>query len=425
MSAHAKLSPSARHRWQKCPASVRVCQQYEGDGKSSPAAVDGTHSHTLLEECIKHAADATLYVGQTIKDNDGEFTVEMDRAARVQVALDYVSRRVKDLPGAAVHSEKLVDPFRLLGRSDMSGTVDIHIIADRYLEVIDYKDGMARVPAVGNPQLQQYVFGILAEHVSDDGTFPFDNIRLTIIQPKLALKGEPVIDSWEVSIEEAAEWYADLMAEAVATDDQNAPFVPGEKQCHYCAHAGNCSAATKFAFGKSGIEFENMDFAREAAEKPSDSLTDEQLRGIIEAAPMLRKMIENAEDEALRRIQKGHPVEGIKAVKGAGRRGWKDDEEVVAQRLIRMGVPKGSVWETKLVSPSAVEKLRWTKRDGTAKQLSERQLATVMDELVSKSEGKLTVVPAADKRPAVEFANLEQMFGSADAQSANLPTWLS
>jgi hypothetical protein len=43
--------------------------------------------------------------------------------------------------------------------------------------------------------------------------------------------------------------------------------------------------------------------------------------------------------------------------------------------------------------------------------------------MVSKSEGKLTVVPMADRRPAIEFGNLGQMFGPADAQS--MPDWLS
>jgi len=42
--------------------------------------------------------------------------------------------------------------------------------------------------------------------------------------------------------------------------------------------------------------------------------------------------------------------------------------------------------------------------------------------LVSKSEGKLTVAPVADRRPAVEFKNVEAMFAPT---GDNVPSWLS
>jgi hypothetical protein len=426
MSGHARLSPSARHRWQKCPASIRVSQQYEGEGRSSPAAIDGTHSHALLEHCLTHKLNPTDLVGTGLSYDGCRITVDEERARRVQLAIDYIASRVKDAENEvpfAIYTEKTVDPSRLLGRDDMGGTVDVHIIQGRTLEVIDYKDGMDPVSAMNNPQMQQYVYGILAEHVAEQGTFPFDTVMMTIIQPKLALKGYPPISSHLVTIGEVAEWYPQLIEEAAATDDPNAPFVPGEKQCKWCSHAANCTASVSYSLGKAGIKFGKMNFAEDAAQKDSTVMSDEELCAIVEAAPMIRKMIENAEDEAVKRIKGGHPVPGLKLVAGVGRRQWKDEDEVVAQRLIRMGVPKGSVWETKLVSPAGAEKLRWSKRDGTVKQLSERQLKTVMEELVGKSEGKLTVVPAADRRPAVEFGNLGEMFAPADAEP--VPSWLS
>jgi len=51
-TTHAKLSPSKRHRWGACPGSVREEAAYPED-RSGPAAIDGTHSHTLLEHCVK------------------------------------------------------------------------------------------------------------------------------------------------------------------------------------------------------------------------------------------------------------------------------------------------------------------------------------------------------------------------------------
>ena len=51
MSAHAQLSPSKRHRWALCPGSIREEAKFP-DERSGAAAIDGTHSHTLLEFCI-------------------------------------------------------------------------------------------------------------------------------------------------------------------------------------------------------------------------------------------------------------------------------------------------------------------------------------------------------------------------------------
>jgi len=193
MSTHAQLSPSKRHRWALCPGSVREEAKYPEE-RSGPAAIDGTHSHTLLEHCIKAGlADPTLMVGVRLMDDEGEFVIDADRAARVKMAIEYVKSRVTQLNGMAeVVPEKRVDPQWFTGRDDLSGTVDIQIIGGGVLEIVDYKDGMAEVPAEGNLQLEQYALGKLAEcrkghNVPDQ--YPWYEVRMTIIQPKLALRG--------------------------------------------------------------------------------------------------------------------------------------------------------------------------------------------------------------------------------------------
>ena len=146
MSDHAKLSPSKRSRWALCPGSIREEAKYPDTG-SGPAAADGTHSHTLLEHCIKaQLADPTDMVGVRMKDHEGEFVVDADRAARVKVAIDYI--RERSMNGMfKVISEQRVDPQHLLGRDDLSGTVDCQIIGPDWIEIIDYKDGMGVVSA--------------------------------------------------------------------------------------------------------------------------------------------------------------------------------------------------------------------------------------------------------------------------------------
>jgi len=421
--SHAKLSPSSRYRWQLCPGSVRECERYEGGGKSSPAAIDGTHSHTLLEHCVRRGEpDASTFIGNTLSDHEGEFIVEMDRCDRVQIALDYIEERLVHYgDGPLLASEVKVDPAPLLGRDDCFGTVDVHIRCGRFLEVIDYKDGMNEVEAKDNPQLQQYTIGLLAKYIGEDGLLPFDTIRMTIIQPKLAKIGRPPVSFWEYTENEVSDMYVALIQDAAATDDPEAPLVPGEKQCKYCPHAGNCSALMEHTMAAAGITFKDMSAAKEAATVDPSSLSDDRLREMVEAAPMIRKMLDAVEAEALSRIEAGHEVKGLKVVRGVGRRCWLLPDEDVAAKLTRMGVPKGEIWKTSIITPATLEKLRWTKRDGTEKQLSPKQLETAAKEMISKSDGKLTVVPAADRRPAVEFTKIETMFVSVDA----LPSWLS
>ena len=93
MSTHAQLSPSKRHRWGSCPGSIREEAKFPEE-RGGPAAIDGTHTHTLLEHCIKNGlSDPHLMIGVKMADHDGEFVVGSDRAARVQVAIDYIRQR--------------------------------------------------------------------------------------------------------------------------------------------------------------------------------------------------------------------------------------------------------------------------------------------------------------------------------------------
>ena len=55
-TTHATLSPSKAYRWLACPGSVREESRYP-DEPGGPSAIDGTHTHSLLEHCIKNSGD--------------------------------------------------------------------------------------------------------------------------------------------------------------------------------------------------------------------------------------------------------------------------------------------------------------------------------------------------------------------------------
>jgi len=404
MSDHAKLSPSARVRWGNCPGSVREEANYP-KRPSGPAAVDGTHSHTLLEKSIMQFKDPTQYIGLTLKDDDGEFTIDADRAERVQFAVNYIEKRGVEIDCNTIIAERHVNPVGLLGRNDLSGTVDITLVTPEVVEVIDYKDGMN--PTDARDQLEQYAVGIMSGMRDRGENIPLKWV-LTVIQPKLRLKGSNGIINREVSLPELAVIADMIKQQAAATDATDAPLVPGEAQCKYCAHSGACSARAGAAMAAAGVVFEDMSVVKQAADKEPTTMTDKQLVEILEAAPMLRQMIEGAEAEALRRLEGGAIIDGVKAVRGRGSRGWAvDNDQEMADKLKKFGLPKDVIWATKLISVAQAEKAVWTKtKDGqeVKMQLSDRQLKTLKSEYTKTTEGKLTVALASDPRPAVTLS---------------------
>ena len=429
--SHAQLSPSKRHRWALCPGSIREEAKFPEEG-GGPAAIDGTHSHTLLEHCIDNGlVDPISMVGQKMIDHEGEFVVDTDRATRVKVAIDYI--RERSMNGMLkVLSEERVDPKFLLGRDDLSGTVDVQIIGPDWIELIDYKDGMGIVAAQDNPQLEQYGYGVLAGYkLPVNVQYPVDEVIMTIVQPKLALKGMAPITSGSKKVRDMLDNIGTIVTQAAATDAPDAPLVPGESQCKFCRAKGSCTALAGNVMKEVGIMFQpvvtqTLDVAQQSADKDPSTMDDGQLRQILEAAPLMRQLLEAVEKEAQRRLEAGQVIPGLKLVHGRGSRAWALPEEEMAEKLIKMGIPKSAVYETKLVTPAKAEKLTWEKRDGTKVSLTERQLKRMEQEYVTKLAGKLTVVPESDSRPAV-ITNAAPLFSAVEAAPAaeSLPSWLS
>ena len=422
MSDHAQLSPSARYRWATCPGSVRESAKVP-ERPSSAAAIEGTHTHSVLEHCIKSGLeDASLTVGTVFADHEGKFEVNQAQAKRVQFALDYIAKRLEENPGAEVIAEERVDPAYLVGRSDMSGTVDVQLIGSTGIEIIDYKDGFNPVKAEGNPQMEMYALGIIAKYMAQ-GRF-FEKIAMTIIQPKARETGGTGIDTHVTTVAELLGKVQQVKAEAAATDDPDAPLVPGDAQCKYCPAAGGCRARAEQSFASLGVSFDQL--SQKAADKQPNEMSDEELREIIEAAPLIRQMLEGAEQEALRRFEAGMPVAGLKAVNGRGSRAWAFPEEEMADKLKRMGLPKDVLWKTSLITPAQAEKAVWEKTragEKVAVQLSPRQLKTLETEYIKKSAGKLTIVPESDSRPAAKTFEVK-MFDAPAAPTETLPSWL-
>lgn len=417
MTTHAKLSPSSAHRWTRCPGSVREEAKYPDN--AGPAALDGTRTHALLEMCLVTGMDPLMLMGQTMTDDDGTYTVDADRAKRVKVATDHV----RDL-GGKVTTERRVDPSRLVGRDDLGGTVDVTVVVGNTVHIIDYKDGITPVEAVENEQLIAYALGHLAQYnLPINGDYPVKHMVLTIIQPKLAMKGLPPITSWELSVESLLSRIGDIVVKAAATDAPDAPLVPGEKQCRFCRAKGGCAAVNTHVMDAVGM-FKSIDIVQQAAVTEPTEMSNDKLREIIEAAPLLRQLLEASEAEALRRMQMGQTIPGLKVVNGRGSRAWAHPEDEMVAKLKKIGIPAGALYVTKLISPAQAEKLTWEKRDGTKVQVSDKMKLQMERELIVKLAGKPTVASESDPRPAV-VTDASNLFGAVGGAVESLPSFFS
>jgi len=430
--AHATLSPSKAARWLSCPGSVREEAKYPDE--SSTAGIDGTHTHTVLEHCIKAGlADSISMVGIKMKDHEGEFVVDADRAARVKVAVEYIRKRAGELVVCDIVAERRVNPSYFLGRNDLAGTADVQIHGAEVLEIIDYKDGMGEVKVETNPQLELYAIGALAGlRIPVNQPYPFKTVRMTVIQPKLAMKGMQPITFSEVPVDYLLGKIGRFVAGAAATDAPDAPLVSGD-HCKFCKHKA-CSTRASTVMKEIGVMFpivdttkpEVLELAQQSANKDPATMDGNQIRQIMEAAPLMRQLLEAVETEALRRLQAGDVLPGLKLVHGRGSRSWSLPESEMAEKLIKMGIPKSAVYETKLVTPAKAEKLAWevTKAgEKVKKSLSDRQLKTLETEYVAKVAGKLTVVAESDSRQSA-IVNAAPLFSAVQPEAEQLPAWL-
>ena len=419
MGTHAKLSPSGRYRWKRCPGSVRELEKYPN--VSGEAALDGTRTHLVLETCIKTGTiDVKCFIGSKMRNSDvEEFVIDAERASRVQIALDYIHKRVKELNSNSFHAETKISSMDQFGTDDLSGTVDVIIFSGdaQTVELIDYKDGINQVNAENNEQLELYALNLL-------GTLPKDHpvqfVRLTIIQPKLKVFGTSPIDVWDISVAELTARKNNVDAEVEAVNSHDAPLIPGEIQCKYCAHKGNCQPLIKQSMESLGLGSSFEDIAKGAANQDPETMSDERIREIIEAVPLIEAMIKGVKDEALKRLNNGDKIEGLKLVEGRGSRSWALDDEQIAEKLKKLGVPKDVIFETSVISIPKLEKAKWEKTvkgEKVQTGLSELQLKTLDKEYIKRSSGSVSVALASDKRPEVVVTKVEDLFSSVNVDT--------
>lgn len=411
---HARLGPS-NVRWPHCPGSIREEEAYPNI--SGGAAIDGTGSHFLFENCINQLRRAGSFLGETLRDGSNSWKVKQDRIDRVQQALDYVWMRYDEIGATDIEAECKVNPGRFFNRNDWWGTCDVTLISPTTLEVIDYKDGRLFVDAKNNDQLTDYAAGrllpyLLGGHVygaidPDFKNCSFKTIRMTIIQPKTT----PVVRYEEVTPEELFRRVELKFEAAIATDDPVAPLISG-KWCQWCQHgrAGNCDTQNKE--GMSGMstilattgrsDFINM---MTAGTLDMSKIESTKLSAILDVAKTVEKLIKLVNDEALSRIQENsNAIPGYILGEGCSKNVWNVDQEVIIKRLVGMRMKKDEVMIPTLITPAAARK---------REEFSERQKQN-LEKLIDKVPGK----PSLKK---VKTPDVKELFAAVEDTPSTQP----
>ena len=412
MALHAKFSPSSAHKWLRCPGSLVM--ENGIPNTSSAHADEGTAAHFLGSECLEQKRDATDFLNCVIGIKNGNafwdktenaetrtgFTVDLEMAEYVQKYIDAVRSQAE---GNELLIERRVEFSKFIDAENSFGTSDAIIICQTEIQIHDLKYGRGvKVDADNNEQMKLYALGALY----DFGMFgDFTHARLVIHQPRLGHVSEAV-----VSVEELYE-FAHRAKNTVqmikAIDEGTALFSeqdmlnPGEKQCHWCKAKATCPALTKQVLNTISGEFDDLstcdletELTKAVEEVPNHE--NQLLSKLYAALPLIESWSKAISVAVTEKLHNGEKVLGFKLVQGrAGNRAWSSAEEA-EQMLKGMRLKVEEMYDLKLISPTNAEKLQ---KAGT---IGPRQWSKV-EALIVRPEGKPTVAPESDKRPALEL----------------------
>lgn len=371
---HARLGPSAAHRWINCPGSVALSEKCPAP-KSSTYAEEGTVAHSLAElKLRKYLGElrGAAYTPRLKKIQSSEYyNNEMEEATDF-----YVDAVLERLAAAGSDAELLVEQQFSLDKwvPESFGTSDAVIIGGNAIEVIDLKYGKGvRVDATENSQLRLYGLGA-AELFGD--LYDFENVRETIIQPRL-----DHVSTEEIALDDLRAWATEIVAPAARLAMDGAEIWNAGEWCRFCPAKAVCRARAET----------NLELAKHEFKAPPH-LTDEEIGEILKKAEELEKWAADVAAYALDQALAGKHFDGWKLVEGRSVRKYADDIKA-AETLKAAGFDEAMLYERKLYGITAMEKI-----------VGKKKLTETLGELIVKPAGKPTLVPESDKREAIETA---------------------
>lgn len=376
--AHSPVGGSQFARLALCPGSRRKAAEAPPQ-PTSPWAAEGTAVHQVIEDCLargkggKWKVEPDAYLGHHFEIDGHDIEIEPKHVEAARVMVDLVRRLARPKKARLFVEQK----FALKSVDDEAyGTADAAVWNEDtgVLYVVDYKNGAGKfVAADHNLQLVFYAAGVIEKLKIN----PSD-VHMAIVQPN-HVGGEPV-RWWTVDIFEFDEWHQRLKDIAAATRDPEAPLVPGDEQCHWCAAKSICEARATLA----GVPSAAAAFGQ-AGDDDLDALLGDGSAGAVEVAPpasrelqllttpvallapaelstaldlcdALEKRVKEIRQHAHERAEGGVEIPDRVLEPTKPVRKWADEERAHTT-LTDCGLTDDQIFERKMVTPAAAEKL--------------------------------------------------------------------
>ena len=366
-SDHALLSASGAHRWLNCTPSARL--ESDEPESTSAAAEQGTAAHALAEHKLRRALKQRSKRPVSAWIDDEMETLTDDYVSFVQ---EHISIAQETCGDPQVLIEQRLDFSHIVPGG--FGTGDCVIIAEPTLQIIDLKYGQGvLVEAVNNPQLMLYALGALHAFGS---LYDIETVSVTIYQPRRAN-----VDTWEISVAELEQWAeTEVKPKAELASAGEGEFCPGS-WCQFCRIAPTCRARAE-----ANLQLAKLEFV------PPAELSDAEIADVLTRIPQLKTWASDVEAYALSKaVNQGVVFEGFKLVAGRSVRKYTSEKDVAAAAE---AAGYRDIWDRKLITLTAMEKL-----------MGKPAFNEILGDLVTKPAGKPTLVPASDKRPALDLVS--------------------
>lgn len=361
MSDHSNWSPSSGSIWVNCPASVEVSQLYKED-EDSEASEEGTVAHGVLEDSLLLGIDP-------VHEN-------MDIVEGVELAIAFVNDTLLRYPGVELKIEQRL----AVPGTEVWGTADLVAVTPKLLHIADFKYGWLPINVDRNVQMLIYLLAAIMMYGERDEYY------ITIIQPRYYHKDGP-IRTVPVSRDEV-NWIRDRIQWATANPGV---FQPGT-HCKFCKARGACAALAGWMVPRL-----NKAVAYDITDR--HTFSNETLAKLMDFLDIVPGYVSAVKQEAFKRALQDRHIGGYKLVKGKSERKVVDADKLTA-KYEHWGIPKEALYEASLVSPLTVEnqlKARF-KPEGRGKW-KEYLDSLVVEGIISKVQGGLTLVRATDGRP--------------------------
>lgn len=281
MTDERKGMPSASgfERIVLCPGSWQMEKGLPD--QTSDDAESGTRIHAALS-------------GESVElDPQEEDTVEICKS----LAAGLVDKTLDETKPIYLVERRLWFEGPAQGIDLVSAKVDMLVMADRRALIVDFKTGRGEVEhAVGNHQLM--VAAVCAAHEYD-----LDRVFVAIVQPWVS----PQVTTAVYEGEQLASARGVIIDAIRSSLRDNAPLIPGEKQCKYCKAKTTCPAV-KAEVGKLAV--------MTLTANNNEVLTPQDMAKLLAQCSMASAVIQAARAKAKEMLEAGLSIPGWKLSPG-------------------------------------------------------------------------------------------------------------